>query len=175
MSLLKGKESLLAQQKTSLYRVQQATEEDMRGLIELLASKVPNVSVNTVWQVPWDWQHYHVVRDVEGNVIGSGALMPDDMQRSEIRGIAVHDDHRGMGLASRIIKSLIEKGLMQGRDVHCVTRCPDYFARFGFKETVHEWLDMSTRQTARVTRQSGVEGPVAPRVSMVLVHDRYIQ
>lgn len=155
--------------------VVEAERHDVQGLVSLLASQVPHVSVNTVWQTPWNWSDYYVIRDSDGRVIASGSLQLHKEGKAEIRGIAVHDDYRGRGLATLIIKKLIHVGTQNGFDINCVTRCPQYFARFGFKETVHGWLDMKSRQVARTSRTLVPCDEMSPRVTMMLMADSVIQ
>lgn len=140
---------------------------DVRALIELLGESVPAVSPGTVWEIPWTWQHYRVVRDSFGSLAGAGSLRPLDERRAEIRGLVAAPEWRGAGVASALMDSLLQWARERELDVVCVTRKPEFFRRFGFTETTPSWVD--PRRTLVDSTCPALHAKASePRVGMVL-------
>jgi amino-acid N-acetyltransferase len=75
------------------------------------------------------------VAEVEGRIVGCGALhvMWEDL--AEIRTLAVADDHLGSGLGGRILEGLIEDARELGvRRLFCLTFETSFFIRHGFEK-----------------------------------------
>jgi N-acetylglutamate synthase-like GNAT family acetyltransferase len=119
--------------------IRSARKTDLGDLIALMGAVVPACLPETVWQLPWAWRDYVVAVSSEG-LIAAGSLQDIDGTRAEIRGLAVHPDHRGRGLASRIVEALVARADVRGRATVCVTRKPGFFAKHGFTETPSTWL-----------------------------------
>ncbi len=146
--------------KIPTFAVEAARYDDVQALVRLLGDNVPHVSAETVWQVPWNWHHYRVIRAPSGDLIGAGSLQPLACGRLEIRGLVVHRDWRKSQLATSLMKSLLLEARRRGIDIVCITRRPSFFRRFGFNETSPTWLDARRRQV------SGKQGPpIAASVS----------
>ena len=76
-----------------------------------------------------------LVAEVDGTVIGCGALhvMWEDL--AEVRTLAVHPDHARHGIGSQILEALLERARGLGiRRVFCLTFQKDFFGRHGFEE-----------------------------------------
>lgn len=76
-----------------------------------------------------------LVAEVDGTVIGCGALhvMWEDL--AEVRTLAVHPDHARHGIGSQILEALLERARSLGiRRVFCLTFQKDFFGRHGFEE-----------------------------------------
>ena len=76
-----------------------------------------------------------LVAEVDGTVIGCGALhvMWEDL--AEVRTLAVHPDHARHGIGSQILETLLERARGLGiRRVFCLTFQKDFFGRHGFEE-----------------------------------------
>lgn len=150
-----------------------ATLRDVRALVELLGGSVPAVAAETVWEVPWTWQHYWIVRDASGDIVCAGSLRPLDDRRAEIRGLVVAPRARGTGIATVLVDHLLERADALGLEAVCVTRKPSFFRRFGFAETIASWVvpqrtlgKSSFQPTSRSPLRAG-EGESSPRVAMV--------
>lgn len=134
--------------------VSPARHADLRGLVELLGASVPDCIPQTVWELPWTWHHYRVVRTPEGRIVGAGSLQPLPRRRAEVRGLTVARGWRGHGIARTLLHDLIERAERQGLEVVCVTRSPDFFARFGFHDTSPSWLDTHHRRSIPTNEQA---------------------
>lgn len=143
---------------------ERARQEDLEQLKELLSEAVPDCAPQTVWELPWSWQHYHVIRDVRGNIVATGALLPRRDGKMELRGITVHPRFRGFGLAAGMISHLIERARKSGCALICITSKDELFARFGFQQvpsmSCFEWHRMRP------------ERPSTGRVVMALAEDQ---
>lgn len=74
-----------------------------------------------------------LVAEVDGVVVGCGALhvMWDDL--AEIRTLAVHPEHLGTGVGHRLVSALVERAREFGlQRVFCLTFEVDFFERQGF-------------------------------------------
>lgn len=150
-----------------------ARSTDIQSLIRLAGANVPQVAANTVWEIPWTWKHYRVVRDSANQVIGAGALLPLDNRLAEIRGLVVDDMRRSSGIATKIVEHLLGYANKKGVDAVCVTRRPKFFRKFGFQESSPAWLNLrlSPVRSSRSAGHSGVD-PIDTRVVMVLAGKR---
>lgn len=152
-------------------RIVSAEPRDLDDLMALLSSMVPHSSPQTVWELPWAWPGYRVVRDRDDRVVASAALTDLDEQRLEVRGVAVHPDARGRGLATRLLRHLLSDPEAAGREVVCITRRPGFFARFGFRETAPVWvpehrLSAPPSGDDATPADAGTNEPPAVRVAM---------
>lgn len=134
-----------------------ARRQDLSALVSLIGGAVPGCSPDTVWQLPWTWRNYVVLRTDEGRIVAAGSLQRIEARRAEIRGLVVHEDWHGRGLASHLVEHLLREGDALGLQVVCVTTTPGFFRRLGFRETVATWL---TPQRVKS------EARGAPRVGM---------
>jgi amino-acid N-acetyltransferase len=74
------------------------------------------------------------VAEVEGRIVGCGALhvMWEDL--AEIRTLAVADDHLGSGLGGKLLEGLVEDAKELGvRRLFCLTFETRFFIRHGFE------------------------------------------
>lgn len=133
---------------------------DLPDLVDLLSDAVPGCLPETVWQLPWTWASYSLVHDAAGELVAAGSLQVVDEARVEIRGLTVREDHRGLGLASRVVRELLDRAALDGRSVVCVTKKPEFFARFGFRACPATWVDAGRNLAPR--------GSSVPRVGMVV-------
>lgn len=124
-----------------------ARPSDVSALVALLGASVPDCTPQTVWELPWTWHHYRVVRTAGGAIAGAASSRPIAKGRAEIRGLTVAPTWRNHGIARALVRDLIEDAERNDMDVVCVTRSPDLFAKFGFHETPPTWLDHHRRST----------------------------
>jgi len=143
------------------FTIETAIADDHPPLIELLAETVPDCAPETVWELPWSWTKYRVVKDSSGQVIGAAMLRCIDDHRTEIRGLAVASNWRGCGIAGALVEDALEIAAEMGKEVVCVTRKPTFFEQYGFRSTFPTWLDQK-RRNFRETDDNGD----APRIAM---------
>jgi amino-acid N-acetyltransferase len=75
-----------------------------------------------------------VVAEVDGKIIGCGALHLYGMHLAEIRSINVLDAYRGRKLGVKIVNALLEEAIHQHVTCVCLfTRVPEFFGSLGFK------------------------------------------
>ena len=82
-----------------------------------------------------------VVAEVDGVVVGCGALHLYGSHLAEIRSIAVTPSAKGLGAGRKLVKALLQEA--ERHHVTCVclfTRIPDFFARMGFGIATREEL-----------------------------------
>ena len=82
------------------------------------------------------------VAEVDGRVVGCGALhvMWEDL--AEIRTLAVAPDAKGMGVGSALLGALIEDARALGVDrLFCLTFEVDFFSRHGFERIEGQAVD----------------------------------
>lgn len=127
------------------YTARRARHHELSELVEVLGGAVPDCLPETVWQLPWSWPHYILVRDERGEIVATGSLQPVDARRAEIRGLYVAPSARGKGVAKVLVRLLQGDARRQGREVVCVTKKPGFFRRLGFHATPSTWLDSQRR------------------------------
>lgn len=120
--------------------IEDAVAADAPDLMRLLESCKPDTSSQTIWDLPWTWSEYRIVRDEAGRPIAAGALSELDTYRFEIRGLAVAHNARGRGLASALVADLLDRADRGSVETVCMTRRPSFFRRFGFECTEPMWL-----------------------------------
>lgn len=112
-------------------RARTADVAAIRGLIDTYAPDRRLLSKATVVLYE-DVQEFRVA-EVDGVVVGCGALhvMWEDL--AEVRTVAVHPDHHGKGIGAAVLASLIDTARDLGvRRVFCLTFETGFFARAGF-------------------------------------------
>lgn len=76
-----------------------------------------------------------VVAEVNGEVVGCGALHVLWEDLAEVRTVGVEDIVRGKGVGHKILEELIERAKKIGvKRIFCLTFETEFFSRHGFKE-----------------------------------------
>jgi amino-acid N-acetyltransferase len=112
-------------------RARTADVAAIRALIDTYAPDRRLLSKATVVLFE-DVQEFRVA-EVDGEVVGCGALhvMWEDL--AEVRTVAVAPEHHGKGIGALVLQSLIETARELGvRRVFCLTFETDFFGRHGF-------------------------------------------
>jgi len=74
-----------------------------------------------------------VVAEVDGQIVGCGALHLYGMHLAEIRSIAVTPDAKGLGAGRKLVEALMREAERHGVTCVCLfTRVPEFFAHMGF-------------------------------------------
>ena len=98
-----------------------------------------------------DWQHFIIAVDSAGRLIGCGQLKPHQDGSLELASIAVIPERRGQGIASAIIRSLIQShpGSLY---LTCRASLGNFYQRFGFRRLPPEEMPAYFRRIARMVR-----------------------
>jgi amino-acid N-acetyltransferase len=76
-----------------------------------------------------------VVAEIDGKVVGCGALHVLWEDLAEVRTVGVEDNVRGQGVGHKILEELIERAKKIGvKRIFCLTFETEFFGRHGFKE-----------------------------------------
>ena len=140
------------------YPLRRARAADLPALVALLTA-VPGCLPETVWQLPWTWPSYLLIRSADA-IVASGSLQEVVGGLGEIRGLVVHPDHQAQGHASTLVKALLQDAAQRDLTPVCVTRKPGFFERHGFQETPAQWM-VAERRLPPLTS-------AGPRIGMVL-------
>lgn len=123
--------------------IRRARTSDVRAIRDLvapLAERRVLVSKDTV--AYYEGLQEFRIAEVEGRVVGCGALhvMWDDL--AEIRTLAVADDHLGKGVGGALLEALAQDAVELGVErLFCLTFEVDFFARHGFSEIEGQAVD----------------------------------
>jgi N-acetylglutamate synthase-like GNAT family acetyltransferase len=105
-----------------------------------------------------NWQHFLVAVDGQDRVIATGQIKPHRNGTRELASIATHPSYRGQGLASEIIRRLLEE---TPRPLYllCQEKMGPFYARFGFRSLAVEEMPReygrNIRMMERARRFSG--------------------
>ena len=119
--------------RTVIRRARTADVRGIRDLVAPLAARRVLVSKEAVTYFE-SLQEFRVA-ELDGRVVGCGALhvMWEDL--AEIRTLAVADELLGTGLGGRLLEELVEDARQIGvQRLFCLTFEVDFFARHGFTE-----------------------------------------
>jgi N-acetylglutamate synthase-like GNAT family acetyltransferase len=79
-----------------------------------------------------DWKRFIVAVNAEGQVIACGQIKPHGADIQEMASIATHPDHRGKGLARKIIDALLKESA-RPMYLMCIAHNGPMYEKFGFK------------------------------------------
>ena len=83
----------------------------------------------------------YVVAELDGEVVGCGALQVTWEELGEIRSLAIAEEHLRQGIGSEIVACLLKEARRIGLTrVFVLTYRMDFFGRFGFQEIPKERL-----------------------------------
>lgn len=124
----------------TIRRARTSDVREIRALVTPLAERRVLVSKDTV--AYFEALQEFRVAEVDGRVVGCGALhvMWEDL--AEIRTLAVADDVLGRGVGGRLLEALTEEAVELGvRRLFCLTFEVDFFTRHGFTEIEGQAVD----------------------------------
>ncbi len=127
----------------------------VRDLVDLYAPGGRLLSKNTVTLYE-DVQEF-AVAEIDGQIVGCGALhvMWEDL--GEVRTIAVLPEHKGKGIGGKILLMLEDKAKELGiKRLFCLTFETDFFKRYGFNEIDEAPVDSSTYAQLLLSGDEGV-------------------
>ena len=115
--------------------VRAATTHDVPGikaLVDIYAGKI--LLAKNLIDIYEALQEYVVV-EVDGQIVGCGALHVLWSDLGELRTVAVHPDNQGQRLGHKIVTTLLSKACALGlKRVFVLTFEVYFFARYGFEE-----------------------------------------
>lgn len=117
-----------------------ALRSDAPRIARLLHACAPETIPVDIEILREQWRSFHVVRAPGYGIVGTASVVPIENGRCELRSVAVHDDWRGHGLGSRLVRRAMVRALAAGRQLVCVTLEPRFFERLGFQETLLDFL-----------------------------------
>lgn len=83
-----------------------------------------------------------VVAEIEGQVVGFGALHVMWRDLAEVRTLAIRPEHRHLGIGAAILNELLERAKSLGTTrVFCLTFETSFFSSHGFKEISNTPVD----------------------------------
>ncbi|SEG80447.1 amino-acid N-acetyltransferase [Nonomuraea solani] len=105
----------------------------VRRLVDTYAGAGPRLLEKATVTLYEDVQEFWVA-ELDGQVVGCGALHVLWEDLAEVRTVAVDPECRGRGVGYRIVSALIQQAKDLGlRRVFCLTFEVDFFARHGFR------------------------------------------
>jgi N-acetylglutamate synthase-like GNAT family acetyltransferase len=86
-----------------------------------------------------DWKRFIVAVNEQGEVIGCGQVKPHGKDVLELASIAVLPEHRGQGIARKVIGALLEK-TPRPLYLMCMAHNGPMYERFGFRSIAYEQM-----------------------------------
>ncbi len=86
-----------------------------------------------------DWRRFIVAVNERGEVVACGQVKPHGKDILELASIATHPDHRGRGLARRIIEELL-RTTPRPLYLMCLERNGPMYEKFGFAPLAYEQM-----------------------------------
>jgi amino-acid N-acetyltransferase len=97
------------------------------------------------------------VAELDGTVVGCGALHVLWADLGEVRTLAVHPDHLGQRIGERLLQELIDAARELGLSrLFALTFHTDFFARHGFAEIDGTPVDADTYDALRRSYDAGI-------------------
>lgn len=124
----------------TIRRARTSDVREIRSLVAPLAQRRVLVSKDTV--AYFEGLQEFRVAEIDGRVVGCGALhvMWDDL--AEVRTLAVSQDHLGRGVGGAILETLAADAVDLGVErLFCLTFETDFFTRHGFTEIEGQAVD----------------------------------
>ncbi|MBN1975011.1 MAG: N-acetyltransferase [Sedimentisphaerales bacterium] len=109
-----------------------------------------------------------IVADIDGKVVGCGALEIIWADLAEIKSLAVSESHQSMGIGKKIVEAAVQKASEIGvLKVFALTLVPQFFVKTGFEIVEKETLPMKVwSDCARCPKQQHCdETAVVKRIS----------
>ncbi len=101
-------------------------------------------------------QEFHVA-ELDGVIVGCGALHVMWRDLAEVRTLAVHPDMRGTGVGHRLLVRLMDRAReLDLARLFCLTFEVEFFTRHGFEVAGDEVVDPSTYAELLLSRDDGV-------------------
>lgn len=83
-----------------------------------------------------------IVAEVDNKLAGFGRIKPYE-HIHEIASIGVIENHRKLGIGTKIVKHIIE--IFPENEIWLTTKIPDYFKQFGFVESINPPVEIEEK------------------------------
>jgi amino-acid N-acetyltransferase len=128
----------------------------IRDLVENYAGDGPRLLRKNTVTLYEDVQEFYVA-ELDGKVVGCGALHVMWLDLGEIRTVAVDPVCKGQGIGSKILDSLTERALELGlTKLFCLTFETKFFSGHGFEQIEESPVDASTFAELLLSGDQGV-------------------
>jgi N-acetylglutamate synthase-like GNAT family acetyltransferase len=109
------------------------TGYEIRAALEAESTQIKNL-IHLVGINPTglDWQRFIVAVDQRGQVVACGQVKPHGTEIRELASIAVHPDHRKLGLARAVIEVLLREN-PRPLYLMCMSHNGPMYEKFGFQ------------------------------------------
>jgi amino-acid N-acetyltransferase len=129
---------------------------DIRKLVENYAGDGPRLLRKNTVTLYEDVQEFYVA-ELDGKIIGCGALHVMWHDLGEIRTVAVDPAIKGQGIGSKILDALTKRATDLGLNrLFCLTFETKFFERHGFEEIAESPVDASTYAELLLSGDQGV-------------------
>lgn len=138
--------------------VRRARVSDVRTIRRLVDTYVPDRRLLEKEKVTlFESVQEFVVAELDGQVVGCGALHVIWEELGEVRTLAVDPAHKGHGIGGRILERLIGRARVLGlHRIFCLTFEVDFFGRYGFKPIVGEPITPEVHEELLRSHDEGV-------------------
>jgi amino-acid N-acetyltransferase len=128
----------------------------IRDLVENYAGDGPRLLRKNTVTLYEDVQEFYVA-ELDGRVVGCGALHVMWLDLGEIRTVAVDPVCKGQGIGSKILDSLTKRALELGlTKLFCLTFETKFFSNHGFQQIEESPVDASTYAELLLSGDQGV-------------------
>jgi amino-acid N-acetyltransferase len=128
----------------------------IRDLVENYAGDGPRLLRKNTVTLYEDVQEFYVA-ELDGKVVGCGALHVMWLDLGEIRTVAVDPVSKGQGIGSKILDSLTERASELGlTKLFCLTFETKFFSGHGFEQIEESPVDASTYAELLLSGDQGV-------------------
>ena len=115
-----------------------------------------------------DWRRFVIAVDDAGTLLGCGQLKPHRGGSLELASIAVEPRHRGMGIARRIIESLLAEA-PRPLYLTCRSRLEPFYRRWGFVPVQADDMPAYFRRLWRLAGIAGRLGMMPESLSVMVL------
>jgi amino-acid N-acetyltransferase len=118
--------------------IRKATLTDIPAIKELITANPSTILARTDDELVSLIDNFWVAEHNRA-IVGCCCLEIYSPKIAEIRTVIVHESVRGMGFGAALVRAAADEAERQSiREVMVVTSSPDYFAKLGFGECLHE-------------------------------------
>ena len=123
-------------------RLRPASGEEASGLHELISRNVETGHLlrRDLLELEVHAPRFLVASDGT-SIVACAELATLSSTVAEVRSLVVHEQHRGLGLGTRLVQGLMHRARIERYRVLCaLTHEPKYFVNLGFSIVPHVWL-----------------------------------
>ena len=139
-------------------QIRPARTSDIKGIRQLIDSYSPQGRLLTKETVTlYESVQEFTVAEIDGEVIGCGALHILWEDLAEVRTMAVVEKYRGTGVGSQLLEHITKRAIELGvKRIFCLTFETDFFSRHGFVEIQGTPVDPAVYQELLLSYDAGV-------------------